>query len=136
MQHTGNITVQTIVPMRLRTFSHKLRSFSITTIILFPHQQAQCPILAFFIKVKITKYKQQNGTSEVASFPGNHPAIQIWELNIALSPGVCKKQRSTWYTLFAHAFNHPRWGLWAIFGFAMSCDIRVQTQYSKLVKIM
>ena len=64
MQRTGNITVQAIVMMRLRTFSHKLRSFNITTIILFPHQQAQCAILAFFTKVKITKYKQQNGMSE------------------------------------------------------------------------
>ena len=135
MQHTGNITVQAIVTMRLRTFSHKLRSFSITTITLFPHQQAQYPILAFFIKVKTTKYKQQNGMSEVASFPGNHPAVQIWELNIALSPGACKKQRSTWYTLCMRLIT-PRWGLWAIFGFSMSCDIRVQTQYSKLVRII
>ena len=94
MQHTGNITVQAIVMMRLRTFSHKLKSFSITTITLSPHQQAQRPILAFFTKVKITKYKQQNGMSEVASFPGNHPAVQIWELNIALSPGTSENREA------------------------------------------
>ena len=92
--------------MRLRTLSHKLSGLS-AIIILFPRQQTQCPILEFFTKVKMTKYKYQRWCEQravcawcvnVASLPRHCPAFcfyqyKICEVNNVHCILLCKEEK-------------------------------------------
>ena len=57
---------------------------------------------------------------------------------LSLVPGACEKRKSAWYTLFVHVFNLPQdvgdSGLFS--DSSVLCDVRVQTRYSILVRIL
>ena len=58
-------------------------------------------------------------------------------MSYSLVPGACEKRRSAWYTHFLRMrLISPRCGDSGLFSdSSMSCDVRVWTRYSKLVRI-